>query len=142
MIPIRVLYRITLLSLMATGCTGLSERQASFADAPPPPGITEVETGNLQAIPGFSGGRLGAEITSISVVPDEDIQAIDITVPFPVERVDRIEVISITGDPIQQDRQAQILQDREPNKVGIRLYLPKRKNWEFRLRLIDEPDID
>ncbi|MDH3220863.1 MAG: hypothetical protein OEO19_15120 [Gammaproteobacteria bacterium] len=130
---------MTLCSLLLASCYGHKARRTGHADAPPPR-LAEVETANLRAVPGYTGDRLGAEITDISNLPGEDTQAIGISIPIESGRVDRIEVVSPEGEPIQQQREADILQQGDGNNVGIRLFLPKRSNWEFRLRLIDVPD--
>jgi len=130
---------MTLCSLLLTSCYGHKARRTGHADSPPPR-LAAVESANLRAVPGYTGDRLGAEITDISNLPGEDIQAIGISIPIEFGRVGRIEVVSPAGDPIQQQREADIVQQDDGKNVGIRLFLPKRKDWEFRLRLYDDRD--
>ena len=101
---------------------------------------TEIETGLLKAKPGYVGDVLGAKIESISIDEAHDMQIIEINVPIEPEDVDRVKVISKSGKTIKQDKSAEILKDYENNNVGIKLYLPKKKNWQFKLHFVDESD--
>ena len=115
------------LVLLIVGCAGH------------PPGHS-LETGRLEAVPGFTGDQLGAEGERVSTTDNGQTQVIDLRLPIAEETVDRVEVVTPSGEPIEQRRAAEIVTDRDPRDTGIRLYLPGRKNWAFRLRLIDVPD--
>ncbi|MFT5396803.1 MAG: hypothetical protein ACI85N_002009 [Gammaproteobacteria bacterium] len=66
------------------------------------------------------------------------MQFIEINASKDPKDVDRVKVISKSSKFITQDKSAEILKDYENNNVGIKLYLPKIKNWQ--LKFIDELD--
>ena len=140
--PVRIIGILTLSIGLITGCTTSSElqKQADKTIDASPPVLTEVNTGYLKATPGYRGDMLGAQIESISMTPTGDQQVIELSIPIDPKRVDRVEVISISGELVKQNRKAEILGDYETSNVGIKLFLPRRKDWSFRLRLIDIPD--
>lgn len=117
-------------------CQGSGDPRGSrqFTDVPPP--ATIVETDVLETEPGYRGEVLGAEV--IGKQPADDYQAVEITIPVDPDTVDRVGVVAPTGEEIKQKRAAEIVRDYENNNVGIKIFLPGRKDWEFRLRLIDQ----
>lgn len=104
--------------------------------------IDVTESAYLQAVRGFVGDELGATITDVTVDEDEDMQLIEIDIPIDPERVDRVQLIGPAGKRIAEDRTTEILRDYENNNVGLKIYVPKKKNWVFKLRLIDEQNDD
>ena len=102
--------------------------------------VRVIESGRLVAEPGFTGKKYGVEVERIMLLDDSGIQAIDLSLPFASDRVDEIEVISNAGETIEQQREADIETGPDPKNTGVRLFLPRRKNWEFRLRIIDVPE--
>lgn len=98
-----------------------------------------VRTDVLEAKPGYIGNRFGVEVEDVSVIGDQ-VQAVDLNLPFSAENVDRIEVESATGEVVNLPREVDIEPGPGPNNTGVRIYLPKRKNWEFRIRIIDTPE--
>lgn len=113
---------------------------SSCASTSKPSQRTERVSGTLESVPGFTGDRLGIEVEQVSEVEGTDLQAIDLKLPLEPEQVDRIEVTTPAGNPVEQKRPAEITTEADERGVGIRLYLSKQKNWEFRLRLIDLPE--
>ena len=105
------------------------------------PSSSEIESGFLEARPGYTGNVLGAEVEKVTIEAQQS-QIIEINLPIDPDEVDRIQVLSVSGKPIPQDKTAQIVRDYENDNVGIKLYLPKKKDWVFKLKLIDEPGID
>lgn len=105
------------------------------------PTITVIETGYLEAKPGYTGDVIGAEVENITINEERNLQIIDINVPIYLDEddIDRVKVFSKSGKPIPQNKEAEIFNDYENNNVGIKLYLPK-KNVGFKLKLIDESD--
>ena len=98
-----------------------------------------LRSGVIEARPGYTGSKLGIEVEGVSVVGDE-LQAIDLNLPFSAEQVDSIVVESITGEVVELPREVDIEPGPDPKNTGVRIYLPKRKNWEFRIRIIDAPE--
>ena len=96
-----------------------------------------LQTDLLTARPGYTGKILGAEVLASEPGPLGEEQIIKINVPVDPEQVDRIEVISPSGETIKQRRTAEILRNYENDNVGITLYLSREKNWSFKLKLID-----
>jgi len=94
-----------------------------------------VDTGQLRATPGTRGDELGAEI--IRHEEYDEYQSIELSVPIEPDQVDRVEVMTPSGEMIPQSREAQIVHDYETNNVGIKIHVPKTENLEFRLKLID-----
>lgn len=109
-------------------------------DAIPAKTKKSLETGYLDANPGFVGDVLGAEVITIFEDKEQSLQIIEINVPTNPDNVDHVRVISETGKTIPQDRTAEILRDYENNNVGIKLYLPKQKNWSFKLKLMENQE--
>ena len=127
---------------LVMGCTTGSalQKQPYNTTETSPPVVTELNTGYLKATPGYRGDVLGAEIESISIISGGEQQSIKVNVPINPDLVDRVEVISTSGQTVKQNQKAEILRDYETNNVGIKLFLPKRKDLSFRLRLIDVPE--
>ncbi len=123
--------------LLASGCA--VERAPSGKESGRDGAVSVVRTGVIEARPGYTGSKFGVEVEDVSVI-DDQLQAIDLSLPFALEEVDRIEVESVTGDFIELPREADIGPGPDPRNTGVRIYLPRRKNWEFRIRIIDTPE--
>ncbi len=100
---------------------------------------TVMRTGVLEAQPGYTGSKFGVEVESVSNISDE-VQAVDLVLPFTAEQVDLIEVETVNGEVVDLPKEVDIESGPDPKNTGIRVYLPKRKNWEFRIRIIDTPE--
>ena len=136
----RLIAALALSALLAAGCAPRHKgSRVGLADAPPPV-LAEVESGNLRAEPGFTGDRIGVRILGVTDLPEEELQAIDLDVPLDPGRVDRVEIFAPGGRPIEQPKDAEIGPRTDPENAGIRIFLPKRKDLEFRIKLIDEPE--
>ncbi len=137
---LRSILAVALCSMLAAGCAPRHKgHRVGFAAAPPPP-LSEIESGDLRAEPGYTGERIGVRILGVTDLPEEELQAIDLDVPLDAERIDRIEIFSPGGRPIEQSKDAEIRPLPDPDNTGIRIYLPKRNGLEFRIKLIDDPD--
>lgn len=136
----RLMLALALCALLVAGCAPKHKgRRVGIANAPPPT-LQEIESGDLRAEPGFTGDRIGVRILGVTDLPEEDLQAIDLDVPLDAGRIDRVEIFSPGGRPIEQPKDAEIKPLADPDNAGIRIFLPKRKDLEFRIKLIDEPD--
>lgn len=124
--------------ILGLSYTALTTAEESPTSASTRPSIDYLETGYLENTQGFVGDVLGAEITRIS--ESDQFQIIEIDVPIDPVDVDHVRVLSKSGEVIQLDRTSEIIRDYENNNVGIKLYLPKQKNWVFRLKLIEGYD--
>ena len=107
-----------------------------------PPGIassggSSLDTGLLEPNVGFKGDRLGAEVVNSEI--SGELQSIEINVPIEPGAVDRIEVMTQSGESMPMSRQATIVHNYETNNVGISIQVPKSENLRFRLKLIDDP---
>jgi len=129
-----------LISLSLLSCFVLSSCSSgkTFSSDPiPAPPNTSLDTDILKARPGYKGKILGASVEESKIGPAGEIQAIKINLPIDPDQVDKVEVISPTGETIKQRRAAEILRNYESDNVGVTIFLSKDKNWEFKLRLID-----
>ena len=122
---------------LMTGCAVNRSPEDTNAIKPPPESVTR--TGVLEAQPGYTGSKFGVEVENVSTINDE-VQAIDLMLPFTAEQVDVIEVESVTGEVIDLPQEVDIEPGSDPQNTGIRVYLPERKNWEFRIKIIDTPE--
>ena len=139
------LQRFSILSaLCATvllgGCAGGTTPSYDYS---PPPGSSQneiriIDTSDLQGTPGYKGDKVGAEVVSTEV--DGDEQSYEVIVPVHPDKVDDVEVVSPTGEPVPLSRDAQIIHNYETNDVGIRFEAPKNEKFDFRLKLIDHED--
>lgn len=126
---------------MLQGCTTAHQSSpGAEQQSAQPPEINILETGQLEATPGFQGTILGAEIIDAEVSADQ--QMIEINLPIDPDQVDQVRVLSPSGEYLKQSRQAEILRDYENNNVGVKIFLPRQKNLGFRLRLIDNSNED
>ena len=138
--PSRLMLAFALCALLAAGCAPKHKgRRVGLADAPPP-SLSEIESGDLRAEPGYTGDRIGVRILGVTDLPDEELQAIDLDVPLDAGRIDRVEIFSPGGRPIEQSKDAEIRPLPKPDNAGIRIFLPRSKDLEFRIKLIDEAD--
>lgn len=133
-----VLALLTCVLLQA--CASGMEPRSTYS---PPPGSAPVEdgavdTGPLEATPGYREDELGAEI--IRYEDRDEYQIIELKVPIEPDQVDQVEVMTPSGEMIPQSRQAQIVHDYETDNVGIKIHVPKSENMGFRLKLIDHAD--
>jgi hypothetical protein len=104
------------------------------------PFLSTIETDVLQAEPAYTGNVLGAKIKQVTIDEKNQIQIIDISVPINPDKVNHIQVLSPSGDVVKQDKTAQILRDYENNNVGIKIFVPRKQNWVFKLRLMENPE--
>lgn len=130
---VRLFVTLLLLTILASACSAKRSNT---------PGRVERESGALEAVPGFTGDRLGIVVEQVIVEGDGESQVIDLNLPLPLEQIDEVEVLTPSGDEIEQKQEAEIAAEPDERGVGVRLYLPKSRKWEFRLRLIDLPEVD
>jgi len=124
--------------LLLAACAADRPYSTSDVDLSPPEIV--LESGVLEAKPGYTGNKLGVEVESVSTVGDD--LAVDLNLPVASDRVDRIEVETITGQAIELPREVEIEPGPDPRNTGIRIFLPKSKQWEFRIKIIDMPEQD
>lgn len=103
--------------------------------APPPPKV--YRTGTLKAEVGSTGDVFGSEVERVTILSDDTIQEIQISIPLPPDQVDEVEVVSTSGNEVIQLRDAEIRPSAETGGTGVTIYLPPGKKLQFRLRLID-----
>jgi len=96
-----------------------------------------LDSGLLEPTAGHKGDKLGAEVVNSEV--SGELQSIQINVPVEPGSVDRVQVMSESGEPLPMSREATIVDNYENNNVGISIQLPKSENTGFRLKLIDDP---
>lgn len=137
MIPYKSFVFTAFFCLMLQGC---AKGYQSTPKTAPPPQIRIFETGYLEATPGYRGNVLGAEI--IDAVIDDEQQAIEINLPIDPGQVDQVRVISPSGEKLKQTKEAEILRNYETDTVGLKIFLPRRESPGFRLRLIDNVEVD
>jgi len=128
--------------LLLAGCANSLKPRHSYA---PPPGAApteykSVETGELRATAGHKGSKLGAEVVSSETIGED--QLIEVSIPIDPDDVDQVYITSPSGEPFELSREAQIIQNYETNDVGIKFQVPKSKNLNFQLQLIDTRDDD
>jgi len=128
---------VSLVPVLTPGCQ-VADGPAS--SVPPPPASSVLETDTLIARPGYTGKVIGASVTRSSPGPDGDLQVIHVNVPVDPDRVDRVQVVSESGETLKQKRVAEIIRNYETDNVGITIYLSKDKDWRFKLRLIDNAE--
>lgn len=114
--------------------------QGESPQSEPTPQLTIVaETGYLELEQGFVGDKLGAEIESIAVDEAGEFQTININIP--VENpgdINQVLVIGPAGNTVPQLKPAKISRDYSSNDVGVKLFLSKKKNWVFKVKLVDD----
>lgn len=124
-------------TLLILGCAAGQARAQTTEDENQTQSVTR--SGMLEATPGFTGSKLGIEVEEVEIVGG-DLQAIDLRVPFGAPRVDRIEIEAANGKVIELPREAEIEPGSDPFSTDIRVFLPRRQNLQFRIRIIDLPD--
>ncbi len=103
---------------------------------------TIAETAYLRAKEGYIGSQLGAEVKEVSVEEEAEIRFIEVQIPFDPDKVDRIQIVTESGRLLKRDRIAEVIKDYENDNIGIKFYLPKQKNWVFKIKLIDDNDVN
>ena len=136
----RSLFLTLLACLLLQACAGGLEPQSDYT---PPRGDApmeekSVDTGQLEATPGYRDEELGAEV--IRYEEYDEYRTIELNVPIEPDQVDQVQVMTPSGEIIPQSRQAQIVHDYETNNVGIKVQVPNTDNLGFRLKLIDHTD--
>ena len=72
-----------------------------------------TRTGVLEARPGYIGSKFGVEVEDVSTISDE-VQAIDLMLPFSAKQVDVIEVESVTGEVVDLPKEVDIEPGQDP----------------------------
>lgn len=125
--------------MLLQGCATSMKPKSSYR---PPPGVmldsSDLDTGYLEPTPGHKGDRLGAEVVTSEITGEERV--VNIRVPVDPDRVDKVQLMSTSGQPLNMSREAQIVHNYETNNVGITVRIPNSDNMGFRLKLIDETD--
>ena len=103
--------------------------------APPPPKV--YRTGMLKAVPGSTGDVFGSEVERVRILSDETMQAVEVSIPVPPDKIDQVEVISSSGNEVIQLREAEIEPSVNADGTDVTVYLPRNRKLQFRLRLID-----
>lgn len=100
------------------------------------------ETDWLHTEVGSTGKKIGATVEHVDQGRGDETTVIDLSIPFGnPDSIDTIQVISReTGKPVIQRKQAEWIKDNESDIHELRLFLNKKSNFEFRLRLIDSPE--
>jgi hypothetical protein len=132
---------LALVALVSQGCASVHPR--SNHSMPPGTALnlgSSTDTGLLEPNIGYRGDRLGAEVVNAEI--SGELQSIEINVPIEPDAVDRIQVMTQSGELLPLSRQATIVRNYETNNVGITIQLPKSENLRFRLKLIDDPRND
>ena len=101
---------------------------------------TISETATLRAKEGYIDGQLGAEVKEVTIDQENEGRLVEVHIPVDPEKVDEIEVVPESGQPLKGDRIEQVIKDYENDNVGIKFYLPKQKNWVFKIKLTDQND--
>jgi hypothetical protein len=114
----------------------------SDSNKPLPPGTVVFETGLLKNTIGYRSDVLGAEVISVEPAANEKFELIVVSIPldFEFDQVDRISVFSAKGQRFIFDKPLEISMDRENNKVGIIMSLPRKTKMGFIIKLIDLPE--
>ena len=126
-----------LVFVLVVGCAAQRSVAQTADELAQPPSMTR--SGVLEATPGFVGSELGIEVEQVEAV-DDGLWAIDLSLPFSAQQIDRIQIEAANGKVIELPRAVEIESGSDPNYTDVRVYLPRRKNLEFRVRLIDLPD--
>ena len=99
---------------------------------------TIAETTFLRAKEGYTGDQLGAEVKKVSVDQEAEVRLVEVHIPYDPDRVDNIQIITESGKPLNRDSIAEVLNDYENDNIGIKFYLPRQKNWVFKVKLVDD----
>lgn len=121
--------------ILISSCTSKYKNTSDNILFPPPNSF--LETDLLESRPGFTGNVLGARVVESKIGPEGQQQIVNIELPVDPEKVDQVQVISESGQTLEQKRTAEILRNYENDNVGVIIYLSRQKNLSFRLRLID-----
>lgn len=135
--PMKIPRLISLSLLFCFVLSSCSTGKNLYSDPIPAPPNTSLETDTLKAKPGYKGKILGASVEESKMGPAGEVQIIQINLPVDPNQVDEVQVISPTGETVKQRRAAEIMRNYESDNVGVTIFLSKDKNWEFKLKLID-----
>ena len=133
-------YGFLLLLPLMVGTTAADDADADTENQNSLPIINE--TTSLKAVEGYIGDQLGAEVKEVIIDRKNGGRVIEVHIPVDPEKADEIQVITESGNVLKKDKIEQVIKDYENNNVGVKFYLPKQKNWVFKIRLIDNSDID
>lgn len=123
--------------------TSMAQEAVNFdSNKPLPPGTVVFETGLLKNTIGYRGDVLGAEVISVKTAGNDEFELIEVSIPLDLEvdQVDRISVFSAKGQQFIFDKPLEISMDRENNKIGIIMSLPRKTKMGFIIKLIDLPE--
>ena len=139
----RITFLLTVAIFIASGCASpdkpAATQKTTVKKIRVKP-VSYVDTGYLENTPGFKGELIGAEVEDVKSIADAEYQSIRVSIPVDPDSVDRVRVFTESGQLIPQAREAEIVKNYENERVDMLIFLTKRKNISFRLRLIDNLD--
>ena len=99
------------------------------------------KTGLLQPVEGYTGELIGAEVTSISPMPDNNMVEIVVSVPQPLDDVETVNIVNKEGKTIKPAKSFEFSKDADGESNGVIIYLEKSRRLPFRLKFnVEQPE--
>ena len=91
------------------------------------------KTGLLQPTEGYTGELIGAEVTRISPVPNENVVKIVVSVPQNPNEIETVDVVDEQGKKIDAAKPFEFSKDADGQPNGVIIYLTKKRQLPFLL---------
>ena len=102
--------------------------------------LTE-KTGLLQPVEGYTGELIGAEVTSVSPMPDNNMVEIIVSVPQPLDDIETVNIVNKEGKKIKSAKSFEFSKDADGESNGVIIYLEKSRRLPFRLKFnVEQPE--
>ena len=99
------------------------------------------KTGLLQPVEGYTGELIGAEVTSVSPVPDNNMVEIVVSVPQPLDDIETVNIVNKEGKKIKSAKSFEFSKDADGEPNGVIIYLEKSRRLPFRLKFnVEQPE--
>ena len=99
------------------------------------------KTGLLQPVEGYTGELIGAEVTSVSPVPDNNMVEIVVSVAQPLDDVETVNIVNKEGKKIKPAKSFEFSKDADGEPNGVIIYLEKSRRLPFRLKFnVEQPE--
>lgn len=97
-----------------------------------------TESSLLSAEEGSSGTAIGAVVEEVKLSDGGTVLLLSVPEELPTDQ--KILLITPDGNELPQSKEAVIVDSYDEGRTGIRLFVDKKGQFEFRLRLLDITD--
>ena len=96
------------------------------------------KTAMLKPIEGYTGELIGAEVTQVNPMPDENMVEIVVEVPQDLNDVESVNIVDQQDKKVETAKSFEFSKDADGEPNGVIIYLKKSRRLPFRLKFSTE----